>query len=168
MGDGETGPNTGGMGAYSPVPAFPPAAQEAALDRIIRPALAEMARRGTPFRGVLYAGLMLTEDGAEADRVQRPLRRSRMPGAVARGCMSDLLPALQAACDGELAQFDLRWYDAAAIVVVMAARGYPDAPERGSVISGLERAAAVPDVQVFHAGTDADTQGGSAPPAVAC
>ena len=72
---------------------------------------------------------------------------------------SDLLPALQAACDGELANFDLRWHDAAAIGVVMAARGYPDAPERGSEIRGLDRAAAIPGVQVFHAGTEADAAG---------
>jgi phosphoribosylamine--glycine ligase len=72
---------------------------------------------------------------------------------------SDLLPALQAACDGELANFDLRWSDAASIAVVMAARGYPEAPERGGEIRGLERAAAIRGVQVFHAGTEADTTG---------
>ena len=73
--------------------------------------------------------------------------------------MSDLLPALQAACDGELQNFDLRWRDETCITVVMAARGYPDAPERGSEIRGLDRAAATPNVQIFHAGTEADAQG---------
>jgi phosphoribosylamine--glycine ligase len=72
---------------------------------------------------------------------------------------SDLLPALAAVCDGELAHFDLRWHDNAAISVVMAARGYPDAPERGSEIRGLQQAAALPDVQVFHAGTVRDADG---------
>ncbi len=105
VGEGDTGPNTGGMGAYSPVPVFPPELEQAAMDRILRPALAEMARRGTPFRGILFAGLMLTDEGAEADRVQRPLRRSRMPGAAGAKLRSDLLPALQAACDGELRAF---------------------------------------------------------------
>ena len=90
VGEGETGPNTGGMGAYSPTPSFPPALQEAAMDGIIRPALAEMARRGTPFRGILYAGLMLTDRRREADRVQRPLRRSGVPGAAAA---ADVRPA---------------------------------------------------------------------------
>ena len=83
VGEGDTGPNTGGMGSYSPTPAFSPALQDAAMDGIIRPALAEMARRGTPFRGILYAGLMLTADGREADRVQRAVRRSGMSGAGA-------------------------------------------------------------------------------------
>ena len=134
VGDGDTGPNTGGMGCYSPVPVFPPALEQAAFDRMIRPALAEMVRRGTPFRGFLYAGLMLK-------------------------LKSDLLPALQAACDGELSHFDLRWHDTAAVCVVMAARGYPEAPERGSIIRGLDQAAGVPGVTLFHAGTSADADG---------
>ena len=158
VGEGETGPNTGGMGAYSPTPLFPLAVQDAAMDGIIRPALAEMARRGTPFRGILYAGLMLTDAGAKLIefnvRFGDPECQALMPRL-----MSDLLPALQAAYDGELRNFTLRWNDIASIVVVMAARGYPDAPERGSIIRGLDRAAAVPDVQIFHAGTEADTQG---------
>jgi phosphoribosylamine---glycine ligase len=158
VGDGDTGPNTGGMGSYSPTPAFSPALQDAAMDGVIRPALAEMARRGMPFRGILYAGLMLTDEGAKLIEFNVRFGDPECQALVLR-MKSDLLPALQAAYDGELKNFDLRWNDVAAIAVVMAARGYPEAPERGSEIRGLDRAAAVPNVQVFHAGTEADVQG---------
>ncbi len=158
VGDGETGPNTGGMGAYAPVPSFPPEMEQQALDRFIRPALAEMARLGTPFRGVLYAGLMLTADGPKLIEFNVRFGDPECQVLLSR-LRSDVLPALQAACDGELAHFNLRLFDTAAITVVMAARGYPDAPERGSEIKGLERAAAVTDVQVFHAGTESDADG---------
>ncbi|MEJ0016380.1 MAG: phosphoribosylamine--glycine ligase [Acetobacteraceae bacterium] len=158
VGEGETGPNTGGMGAYSPTPSFPPALQQAAMDGIVRPALAEMARRGTPFRGILYAGLMLTAEGVKLIEFNVRFGDPECQALLPR-LMSDLLPALQAAYDGELKNFDLRWNDTASIAVVMAARGYPEAPERGSAIRGLDRAAALPGVQVFHAGTEADTAG---------
>ena len=158
VGEGETGPNTGGMGAYSPTPSFPPAAQQAAMDGIIRPALTEMARRGTPFRGILYAGLMLTDEGAKLIEFNVRFGDPECQVLLPR-LMSDLLPALQAAYDGELQNFDLRWRDATCITVVVAARGYPDAPERGSEIRGLQRAATEPNVLVFHAGTEADAQG---------
>ncbi|HTI80517.1 MAG TPA: phosphoribosylamine--glycine ligase [Acetobacteraceae bacterium] len=158
VGEGETGPNTGGMGAFSPTPSFPLATQQAAMDGIIRPALAEMARRGTPFRGILYAGLMLTGEGAKLIEFNVRFGDPECQVLLPR-LMSDLLPALQAAYDGELQNFDLRWRDETCITVVMAARGYPDAPERGSEIRGLEQAAAAPNVLVFHAGTEADAQG---------
>ncbi len=158
VGDGDTGPNTGGMGSYSPTPAFSPALQDAAMDGVIRPALAEMTRRGTPFRGILYAGLMLTNEGVKLIEFNVRFGDPECQALVLR-LKSDLLSALQAAYDGELKNFDLRWNDVAAIAVVMAARGYPEAPERGSEIRGLDRAASVPNVQVFHAGTEADTQG---------
>jgi phosphoribosylamine--glycine ligase len=158
VGDGDTGPNTGGMGAYAPVPSFPPAAEQVAFDRVIRPALAEMAARGTPFRGVLFAGLMLTDDGPKLIEFNVRFGDPECQILLLR-LRSDLLPALQAACDGELAHFDLRLFDTSAIAVVMAARGYPDAPERGGEIQGLERAAALADVQVFHAGTGQDADG---------
>jgi phosphoribosylamine--glycine ligase len=157
-GEGETGPNTGGMGAYSPTPSFPPELQEAAMDGIIRPALAEMARRGTPFRGILYAGLMLTSAGAKLIEFNVRFGDPECQALLPR-MMSDLLPALQAAYDGELTNFDVRWTDEASIAVVMAARGYPEAPERGSAIRGLDRAGALPGVQIFHAGTEAGTDG---------
>ncbi len=158
VGEGDTGPNTGGMGCYSPTPLFPPALQDAAMDGIIRPALAEMAQRGTPFRGILYAGLMLTEEGAKLIEFNVRFGDPECQALLLR-LRSDLLPALQAAYDGELRDFDLRWHDTASVAVVMAARGYPDTPEHGSLIRGLEQAAAIPNVQVFHAGTEADPDG---------
>jgi phosphoribosylamine--glycine ligase len=159
VGDGDTGPNTGGMGAYTPTPMFGPEAEQTAMQRIIQPVLAEMAQRGTPFRGILFAGLMLTPDGAKVIEFNVRFGDPECQVLLLR-LRSDLLPALQAACDGELKNFDLRWRDTVAIGVVMAARGYPDAPERGSVIRGLDRAAALGGVQIFHAGTEAaDTSG---------
>jgi phosphoribosylamine---glycine ligase len=158
VGDGDVGPNTGGMGAYAPVPALPPDAERAAFERIIVPALTEMHQRGTPFRGVLFAGLMLTAEGPKLIEFNVRFGDPECQVLLCR-MRSDLLPALRAACDGELANFDLRFFDKAAIGVVMAANGYPDAPERGSEIKGLDRAADVPDVLVFHAGTDADADG---------
>jgi phosphoribosylamine--glycine ligase len=117
-----------------------------------------MAARGTPFRGVLFSGLMLTDDGPKLIEFNVRFGDPECQILLLR-LRSDLLPALQAACDGELANFALRWFDTAAIVVVMAASGYPDAPQRGGQIKGLERAAAVPDVQLFHAGTEQDAEG---------
>jgi phosphoribosylamine--glycine ligase len=158
VGDGDVGPNTGGMGACSPVPMFPPKLEEACLELIIRPALAEMARQGMPFRGILFAGLMLTEEGAKLIEFNVRFGDPECQVLLAR-MKSDLLPALQAACDGELGDFDLRWNDQAAVAVVMAARGYPEAPQRGSSIGGLDLAAAKPGVSVFHAGTEAGPDG---------
>ena len=158
VGAGDTGPNTGGMGAYSPPPAFTPALEAEVMQRMIRPTLAEMARRGTPFRGVLFAGLMLTADGPKLleynVRFGDPETQAMLPRL-----RSDLLAAMLAACDGELARFDLRWSTAASLVVVLAARGYPAAPETGGVIEGLEEAAAVPGALLFHAGTRRDADG---------
>ncbi len=153
VGEGDTGPNTGGMGAYSPPPAFTPALADAAMAHIIRPALAEMAARGTPFRGILFAGLMLTADGPKLIEFNVRFGDPECQALVLR-LRSDLLAALLAACDGELADFDLRWSDRASIAVVVAARGYPGTPARGGVIGGLDRAASIPGVRVFHAGTD--------------
>ena len=158
VGEGDTGPNTGGMGAYTPVPSFPPKLEAACQEAIIRPALKEMARRGMPFRGILFAGLMLTEEGAKLIEFNVRFGDPECQVLLSR-LKSDLLPALQAACDGELGDFDLRWSDRASVAVVMAARGYPEAPERGSVIQGLDEAAALPGVSVFHSGTVAGADG---------
>ena len=155
VGEGDTGPNTGGMGAISPPPDFPPALAEEVMARIIRPTLAEMAARGAPFRGILYAGLMLTGEGAKLIEFNVRFGDPECQALLPR-LQSDLLPALAAACDGELADFDLRWRDEASIVVVMAARGYPGAYAKGGVIGGLDRAAAVPGALVFQAGTRAE------------
>jgi phosphoribosylamine--glycine ligase len=150
-GDGDTGPNTGGMGAYSPVPVFPPALAEAAMAAIVRPVLAEMAARGTPFRGILFAGLMLTEEGAKLIEFNVRFGDPECQALLPR-LRSDLLPALLAACDGELADFDLRWRDDASVAVVIAARGYPGVPVRLRPIGGLDAARAAGG-WVFQAGT---------------
>jgi phosphoribosylamine---glycine ligase len=153
VGDGDTGPNTGGMGAVSPPAGFSAEAQAHALEAFVKPALEEMARRGTPFRGVLFAGLMLTPDGPKLIeynvRFGDPEAQTLLPRL-----QSDLLPALLAACDGELRHFKLVQNDIACASVVLAARGYPGAFAKGGVIGGLDRAAAIPHVAVFHAGTD--------------
>jgi phosphoribosylamine--glycine ligase len=158
VGDGDTGPNTGGMGAYSPVPSFSAGLEQSCLEQVILPALREMVRRGTPFRGILFAGLMLTTEGAKLIEFNVRFGDPECQVLVCR-MKSDLLSALQAACDGELRHFDLRWHDHAVVAVVMAARGYPDAPEQGSVIKGLDAASAQPGVTVFHAGTRAGPDG---------
>ena len=157
VGEGDTGPNTGGMGAYSPVPVFPSALEQACMDQIIRPALKQMAHRGTPFRGILFAGLMLTADGVKLIEFNVRFGDPECQVLLLR-LKSDILAAIQAACDGELKYFDLRWHDSAALAVVMAARGYPEAPERGSVIRGLDQAAG-PEVAIFHAGTQSGPDG---------
>ena len=159
VGDGDTGPNTGGMGAYSPVPGFGVEAEEACLEAIIRPALKEMARRGTPFRGVLFAGLMVTAEGAKLIEFNVRFGDPECQVLMLR-LKSDLLAALQAVCDGELGDFSLQLHDRAAVGVVMAARGYPDDPQKGSVILGLDAAETVSDVTMFHAGTQIGADGG--------
>jgi phosphoribosylamine--glycine ligase len=156
--DGDEGPNTGGMGAYSPPPAFTEAMQAEVMARCIQPVLAEMARRGAPFRGVLFAGLMLTASGPKLLEFNVRFGDPECQALMLR-LRSDILPALLAATQGELARFDVRWERLASLVVVMAARGYPVAPEAGSEIRGLEAAAQVPDVTIFHAGTARDRSG---------
>ncbi len=153
VGDGDTGPNTGGMGAYSPPPALTAELEHVAMSRIIRPALAEMARRGTPFVGILYAGLMLTADGPKLIEFNVRFGDPECQVLMLR-LRSDFLLALQAAVDGELKYFALRWDDRAAIGVVMAAEGYPGTPMRHTPIRGVAAADAVADAMVFHAGTE--------------
>ncbi|HTN09445.1 MAG TPA: phosphoribosylamine--glycine ligase [Acetobacteraceae bacterium] len=148
VGDGDTGANTGGMGAFSPTPALSPALEDAAMAGIIQPALDEMARRGTPFRGILYAGLMLTDEGVKLIEFNVRFGDPECQVLMLR-LKSDLLAALLAACDGELGDFDLRWADEVAIAVVLAARGYPAKPVRHSLIGTLPTTDAV----LFHAGT---------------
>jgi len=150
--DGDEGPNTGGMGAYTPAPALTVALQNAAIETIVMPTLAAMAARGIPFRGVLFAGLMLTESGPRLIEYNVRFGDPECQALLLR-LQSDLLPALVAAHDGALDAFDLRWSADAAISVVLAAPGYPEAPRTGSVIRGLERAGAVTNVRVYHAGT---------------
>jgi len=153
VGDGDTGPNTGGMGAISPPPGFGLEAQRAALDVFIRPALAEMARRGTNFTGVLFAGLMLTEDGPKLIEYNVRLGDPEAQALLPR-LSSDLLSALVAACDGTLAACSVEVTDVVSVAVVIAASGYPGAVTSGTVIRGFAEVAAIPHVAIFHAGTD--------------
>jgi phosphoribosylamine--glycine ligase len=150
--DGDTGPNTGGMGAYSPAPVLTPELQARVMREIVLPTIDGMRARGTPYAGVLYAGLMLTADGPKLIeynvRFGDPECQVLMPRMK-----SDLVAAMLAACDGVLKNFDVRWWDDTALIVVMAARGYPGPVERGSEIRGLAAAEALEDVLVFHAGT---------------
>jgi phosphoribosylamine--glycine ligase len=155
VGEGDTGPNTGGMGAYAPPPAFTPELERQVMAAIVQPTLAEMVRRGAPFRGVLFCGLMLTEAGPRLLEFNVRFGDPECQVLMLR-LMSDLVPAMQAACDGVLDRFAVRFEPVSAIAVVMAARGYPGTPVTGSEIRGLDRAAAVPKVRVFHAGTRAE------------
>jgi phosphoribosylamine---glycine ligase len=155
VGDGDTGPNTGGMGSPSPSPHLTPALEGTVMERIILPTVGAMEREGRPFKGVLYAGLMLTEAGPMLLEFNVRFGDPEAQPLMMR-LMSDLLPALIAARDGVLKSVDLRWQAEHALCVVMAARGYPDEPEHGSEIRGLEAAAADPKVKVFHAGTRRD------------
>ena len=158
VGDGDTGPNTGGMGAYSPAPALTPALQQEVMERIILPTVNGMIAEGAPFKGVLFAGLMLTKDGPKLLEYNTRFGDPECQTLMLR-LKSDLLPALMAARDGVLKDFDLRWKDEAALCVVMAAEGYPGEPRKGTVIEGLDAAAAEPDAVVFHAGTKAGADG---------
>lgn len=152
VGDHDTGPNTGGMGAYSPAPIFDEAMQRRVMAEIIEPTLAGMAEMGCPFTGVLYAGLMVTAEGPKLIeynvRFGDPECQVLMPRLT-----SDLLPLLKAAADGDLASMGAQWTDKAALTVVMCAPGYPESPEKGSVIGGLGKAASMDEVLAFHAGT---------------
>jgi len=155
VGDDDTGPNTGGMGAVSPAPCLDPALEGAVMERIILPAVAAMEREGRPFKGILYAGLMLTEAGPML--LEFNVRLGDPEGQVLMmRLMSDLLPALIAARDGVLKSVDLRWHPEHAVCVVMAASGYPNEPEHGSEIRGLDAAARDSKVKIFHAGTRRD------------
>ena len=150
--DGDQGPNTGGMGAYSPAPVMTPQMEQATLERIIRPTIAEMARRGTPFSGVLYAGLMIDATGPRL--VEYNVRFGDPEAQVLMlRLKSDIVPALMACATGGLDQVTLDWHDDPALTVVMAAEGYPGAYSKGDVIEGLGAAGSVDGVTVFHAGT---------------
>ncbi len=155
VGDGDTGPNTGGMGAYSPTPLVTPALEGAVMERIVLPTVRAMRRGGRPFKGVLYAGLMLTEAGPKLLEYNVRFGDPECQVLMMR-LMSDIVPALIATRDGILREVDLRWYDEAALCVVMAAKGYPDDPQRGSEIRGLDGAGMENEVKIFHAGTTRD------------
>lgn len=155
VGDGDTGPNTGGMGAYSPAPIMTTEMNQRVMDEIIHPTVRAMKAMGAPFKGVLFAGLMITKEGPQLIEYNVRFGDPECQVLMLR-LMSDLIPALMAARDGQLKNFDLRWYPDAALTVVMAAKGYPGAYKKDTPIAGLEAAAQVEGVEIFHAGTRAD------------
>jgi phosphoribosylamine--glycine ligase len=150
--DGDKGPNTGGMGAYSPAPIMTPALCARVMQEIIAPTVRAMQERGTPFKGVLYAGLMIKDGAAKLIEYNARFGDPETQVLMLR-LKSDLLPALLAVAEGKLSSITLDWHDDAAQCVVMAAKGYPGTYEKGSEIKGLEAASADPNVEIFHAGT---------------
>ena len=150
VGDGDIGPNTGGMGAYAPAPVMDDAMIEKVMNEIIQPTVDGMASEGIPFKGVLFAGLMITKDGPKL--IEHNVRFGDPEcEALMMRLMSDILPALIASADGHLNQITLRWRPESALSVVLASKGYPDSYEKGTLIGEL-----APDseaVTIFHAGT---------------
>jgi phosphoribosylamine--glycine ligase len=150
--DDDKGPNTGGMGAYSPAPVMSPELMREAAEKVLKPAIAEMARRGTPYRGVLYAGLIVTEDGIKVIefncRFGDPETQVILPRLG-----NDLVDLIEACLEGRLNLERLVWRDEAAVCVVMASGGYPGSYEKGIAIEGLEDVPEDQSVVVFHAGT---------------
>ena len=153
--DGDKGPNTGGMGAYSPAPIMTNAMIARAMKEIIAPTVAGMAKRGTPFKGVLYAGLMITADGPKLIEYNVRFGDPECQVIMMR-LANDFLPALHATAAGKLDGVELSWDDDAALCVVMAADGYPGGYDKGSAIGGLDAAARAKGVEIFHAGTKLD------------
>ncbi|MCC9311984.1 phosphoribosylamine--glycine ligase [Kitasatospora sp. RB6PN24] len=157
--DGDAGPNTGGMGAYSPLPWAPPGLVQEVLDTVLQPTVDELRRRGTPFSGLLYAGLALTSRGTRVIEFNARFGDPETQVVLAR-LRTPLAGVLLAAANGTLADLEpLRWSDEAAVTVVVAAEGYPAAPRTGDVIEGLAEAEADGTAWVLHAGTRADEQG---------
>ena len=155
VGDGDKGPNTGGMGAYSPAPIMTPDMEKRVMDEIVKPTVAALKKAGAPYKGVLFAGVMITKQGPQLIEYNVRFGDPECQVLMLR-LMSDLVPALTAARDGQLKNFALRWYPETALTVVMATKGYPGSYGKGSVIEGLDNAAKVADVEIFHAGTKAD------------
>jgi phosphoribosylamine---glycine ligase len=150
--DGDEGPNTGGMGAYSPAPVMTPEMEELALRSIVEPTVREMKRRGTPYVGILFAGLMITDEGPKLIEYNCRFGDPECQVLMLR-LKDDLLTLLIAALDRQLQSVSIRWWPDHAIAVVLAAKGYPGPYLRGSPINGLDEAAGLPDVTIFHAGT---------------
>jgi len=150
--DHDEGPNTGGMGAYSPTPFVTPEVHDQIMSRIILPTVAGMKQRGMPFRGILYAGVMVTAQGPKLFEYNVRFGDPECQVLMLR-MMSDIVPAFLASCDGQLKNFDLRWFPDPALTVVMAAKGYPGDYQKGTRIEGLDDAAKIEGVEIFHAGT---------------
>jgi phosphoribosylamine--glycine ligase len=150
--DSDKGPNTGGMGAYSPAPVFTPEIERRTLAEIVRPTAHALSRAGTPYRGVLYVGLIITKEGPKL--IEYNVRFGDPECQVLMPRMKDdLLTLMLATCDGALGKMSVRWKDDVAITVVLASKGYPGHYQSGSEIRGLSRAGAVEGVKIFHAGT---------------
>ncbi len=158
VGDGDTGPNTGGMGAYSPAPVATPEIERRIMDEIVQPAIAGLKAEGRPFKGVLFAGIMVTAEGPKLIEFNARFGDPECEVLCLR-LMSDLVPALLACTDGTLKNFALRWYPDAAVAVVMATRGYPGAVQNGSVIRNLPDTESAEDRIVFHCGTRRNAKG---------
>ncbi|TIP87865.1 MAG: phosphoribosylamine--glycine ligase [Mesorhizobium sp.] len=154
LSDGDVGPNTGGMGAYSPAPVMTPEMIDRTMREIVEPTMRGMAELGAPFSGVLFAGLMISGEGPRLIEYNTRFGDPECQVLMMR-LKDDLLVLLNAAADGQLAHTSVRWRNEAALTVVMAARGYPGTPEKGSVIRGVEQAAG-DGVEIFHAGTAID------------
>jgi len=150
--DGDAGPNTGGMGAYSPAPIMTGELIGRTLQEIVMPTVKTMASRGTPFKGVLYAGLMLTEDGPKLIEYNTRFGDPEAQALMMR-LKDDILTLMIGAASGTLDKMSARWSDKVAMTVVMAAKGYPGSYQKGSEIKGLDAANSDPDVEIFHAGT---------------
>jgi len=152
--DGDKGPNTGGMGAYSPAPVVTPAVHEQAMAEVLRRTVDGMAAEGRPYRGVLYAGLMVKEGRVRTLEFNARFGDPECQPLLMR-MKSDIVPVLLAVAEGDLAGRTIEWHDKAAVCVVMASEGYPGDYRTGDEISGLDKAAELDDVFVFHAGTAA-------------
>ena len=152
VGDGDKGANTGGMGAYSPAPVMTEDMTKRVMNEIVEPTIRGMADLGCPFSGVLFVGLMITKKGPELIEFNVRFGDPECQVLMMR-LKSDLLPVLSSVAKGHLEDVELNWTTDKALTVVMAAKGYPEAPQRGSIISGIEKADKLPDVKVFHAGT---------------
>ena len=158
IGDGDVGPNTGGMGSYCPVPALDPATYNRVVEEVLKPSAYALVKRGIHFRGILYAGVILTADGPKVLEYNVRFGDPETQAVLPR-LSSDLLEAMLAVAEGRLAGLELDWSDEPCVTLVMASGGYPGAYETGFVISGLEEAAAMDGVAVFHAGTRLDGNG---------
>lgn len=156
--DGDHGANTGGMGAYSPAPVLDDAMQQQIMDKIITPTVEAMAKEGAPYTGVLFAGLMITEEGPKVIEFNVRFGDPECQPIMSR-LKSDALDMLHAAATGNLDKIKLKWDKRAALTVVMAAEGYPGSYRKGTVIKGVDAANAMDDVTVFHAGTALDDDG---------
>jgi len=150
--DGDKGPNTGGMGAYSPAPVVTPAIHEKAMEEVMRRTVDGMAAEGRPYRGVLYAGLMIDGDSVKTLEFNARFGDPECQPLLMR-MKSDIVPILMAVADGDISGIEIEWHDMAAVCVVMASGGYPGEYRKGDVISGLDLAAGIDDLFVFHAGT---------------